>query len=214
MGEHEHGEQHIDAAAQAAAWDARYRERDGAMWSGRPNGRLVAEVVALTPGRALDVGSGEGADAIWLAQLGWTVTAIDISEVAIRRARETHPAGVSVEWICGDVLQTPLPAGSFDLMSMQYPALPKAAGEAAVRRLLETVRPGGLLLAVYHDLDEEHREHMKSRGVDPADYVGADDLGRLLGDDFTLELHTVEPRIDPPPGTPHIADIVLRARRR
>jgi SAM-dependent methyltransferase len=215
MGEHEHGEQHIDAAAQAAAWDARYRERDGAMWSGRPNGRLVAEVVALTPGRALDVGSGEGADAIWLAQLGWTVTAIDISEVAIRRARETpHPAGVSVEWICGDVLQTPLPAGSFDLMSMQYPALPKAAGEAAVRRLLETVRPGGLLLAVYHDLDEEHREHVKSRGVDPADYVGADDLGRLLGDDFTVELHTVEPRIDPPPGTPHIADIVLRARRR
>jgi hypothetical protein len=59
MGEHEHGEQHIDAAARAAAWDARYRERDGAMWSGRPNGRLVAEVVARNPGRALDVGSGE-----------------------------------------------------------------------------------------------------------------------------------------------------------
>jgi SAM-dependent methyltransferase len=215
MGEHEHGEQHFGAAAQAAAWDARYRERDGAMWSGRPNGRLVAEVVALTPRRALDVGCGEGADAIWLAQRGWTVTAIDISEVAIRRARETpHPAGASVEWICGDVLQTPLPAGSFDLMSLQYPALPKAAGEAAVRRLLDTVRPGGLLLAVYHDLDDEHREHMKSRGVDPADYVGADDLGRLLGDDFTVELHAVEPRIDPPPGTPHIADIVLRARRR
>ena len=45
--------------------------------------------------------------------------------------------------------------------------------------------PGGLLLAVYHDLDDEHREHMKSRGVDPADYVGADDLVQLLGDDFT-----------------------------
>jgi SAM-dependent methyltransferase len=215
MGEHEHGEQQFGAAAQAAAWDARYRERDGAMWSGRPNGRLVAEVVALNPGRALDVGCGEGADAIWLAQRGWTVTAIDISEVAVRRAREaSHPAGASVEWICGDVLQTPLPAGSLDLMSMQYLALPKAAGEAAVRRLLDTVRPGGLLLAVYHDLDDEHREHMKSRGVDRADYVGVDDLGRLLGDDFAVELHAVEPRIDPPPGTPHIADIVLRARRR
>jgi hypothetical protein len=75
------------------------------------------------------------------------------------------------------------------------------------------VRPGGLLLAVYHDLDDEHREHMKSRGVDPADYVGADDLGRLLGGAFTVEPLAVEPRIDPPPGTPHMTDVVLRARR-
>ena len=87
-------------------------------------------------------------------------------------------------------------------------------GEAAVRTLLDAVHRGGLLLAVYHDLDDEHREHMKSRGVDPADYVGADDLGRLLGDDFTVEMHAVEPRIDPPPGTPHIADVDLRARHR
>ena len=213
MHEHERGEQHFRAAAQAGEWDARYRERDGAMWSGRPNGRLVAEVAALTPGRALDVGCGEGADAIWLARNGWTVTAIDISDVAVSRAREAAGrAGAAVEWVRGDALQTPFATGSFDLVSMQYPALPKAAGEAAVRRLLDRVRPGGLLLAVYHDLDDEHREHMKSRGVDPADYVGADDIGRLLGDDFTVELHAVEPRIDPPHDTPHIADVVLRAR--
>jgi SAM-dependent methyltransferase len=215
MHEHQHGEQHSRAAAQAAEWDARYREQDGAMWSGRPNGRLVAEVAALTAGRALDVACGEGADAIWLAQRGWAVTAIDISEVAIARAREASDlAGASVDWICGDTLQTPPPAASFDLVSMQYPALPKAAGDAAVRRLLDTVRSGGLLLAVYHDLDHEHHEHMKSRGVDPADYVGAEDLFRLLGADFVVELHAVEPRIDPPPGTPHVADVVLRARRR
>ena len=61
------------------------------------------------------------------------------------------------------------------------------------------MRPGGLLLAVYHDLNDEHREHMKSRGVDPADYVGAEDLYRLLGDDFTVELNVIEPRIDPRP---------------
>ena len=213
--EHGHGDQQLGAAAQAAEWDARYRERDRAIWSGRPNGRLVAEVAALTPGRALDVGCGEGADAIWLAVRGWTVTAIDISEIALCRARvASDAAGASVAWICGDALRTPLPARSFDLVSMQYPALPKAAGEAAVRRLLDTVRPGGLLLAVYHDLDGEHREHMKSRGVDPADYVGDDDLVRLFGDDFMVELHAVEPRIDPPPGTPHVADVVLRARRR
>jgi SAM-dependent methyltransferase len=214
MHEHEHGERLFGTAAQAAEWDARYTERDGAMWSGRPNGRLVAEIAGLSPGRALDVGCGEGADAIWLARHGWTITAIDISDVAISRAREgAQLAGAAVDWICGDALHTPFPPRSFDLVSMQYPALPKAAGDAAVRRLLDTVRLGGLLLAVYHDFDDEHREHMKSQGVDPADYVGADDLGELLGDDFTVELHAVERRIDPPPGTPHIADVVLRARR-
>jgi SAM-dependent methyltransferase len=215
MHEHERDEQRFAGAAQAAEWDTRYGERDGAMWSGRPNGRLVDDVADLIPGRALDVGCGEGADAIWLARRGWTVTAIDISDVAVCRAREVAGlVGATVEWVCGDALQTPFPARSFDLVSMQYPALPKAAGEAAVRTLLDTVRPGGLLLAVYHDLDDEHREHMKSRGIDPADYVGADDLGRLLSDDFTVELYAVEPRIDPPPGTSHIADVVLRARHR
>ena len=215
MAEDGHGEDRFGAAAQAAEWDARYSEGDGARWSGRPNGRLLAEVAGLTPGRALDVGCGEGADAIWLARNGWTVTAIDISDVAVSRARAAAElAGVAVEWVRGDVLQTPFPAGSFDLVSMQYPALPKAAGEAAARALLDTVRPGGLLLAVYHDLTDEHREHMKSQGVDPADYVDADDLGRLLGDAFTIELHAVQPRIDPPPDHRHIADVVLRARRR
>jgi len=215
MDRHERREKRSGPAAQAAEWDARYTERDGARWSGRPNGRLRAEAASLTPGRALDVGCGEGADAIWLARNGWSVTAIDISEVALTRAREAAGlAGAAVGWVRGDALQAPFPAGSFDLVSMQYPALPKAAGQAAVRALLDTVRPGGLLLAVCHDLTDEHREHLKSQGTDPADYVGTDDLGRLLGGEFTIEVHAVEPRIDPPPGNPHLADVVLRARRR
>jgi len=135
--------------------------------------------------------------------------------VAVTRAREAADrAGAVVEWVCGDALQTLFPAGSFDLVSMQYPALPKAAGQAAVRALLDAVCPGGLLLAVYHDLSDEQREHMKSRGIDPADYVDSDDLAQLLGDEFNIELHAVQPRIDPPPDHPHIADVVLRARRR
>src|SRR5262252_2024810 len=106
MPDHDHGESRFAAASQAAEWDARYGERDGSMWSGRPNGRLVAEVTALTPGRALDVGCGEGADAIWLTQQGWTVTAIDISDVALDRGRKAaERAGVTVEWICGDAQQ-------------------------------------------------------------------------------------------------------------
>ena len=214
MRDHDDREHRFGATAQAAEWDARYGEREEAMWSGRPNGRLVAEATGLSPGRALDVGCGEGADAIWLARHGWTVTAIDVSDVAVSRARKAaEAAGTTVDWLCGDALGTPFPERSFDLLSMQYPALPKATGEAAVRTLLDTVRPGGLLLAVYHDLDDEHREHMKERGFDPADYVDADDLRGMLDEGFAVELNTVEPRIDPPPDNPHIADVVLRARR-
>ena len=90
MADHHH-EPPVDAAAQAAEWDARYGESDGARWSGRPNGRLVAEVAALAPGRALDAGCGEGADAIWLAEHGWVVTAVDVSEVALS-ARVRRPS--------------------------------------------------------------------------------------------------------------------------
>jgi SAM-dependent methyltransferase len=215
MPEDDRGVNRFGTAEQAVEWDARYGQQEAALWSGRPNGRFVVEVAALTPGRALDVGCGEGADAIWLARAGWTVSAIDISEVALSRARAAADvAGVDIEWIRGDALQTVFPASSFDLVSMQYPALPKAAGEISVMSLLNTVRPGGVLLAIYHDLDHEHREHMKSRGNDPADYIDADELAHLLTDDFTVELHAVEPRIDPPPDSPHIADIILRARRR
>src|SRR6478609_9919899 len=100
---HGQGEERTDAAAEAAEWDAKYRERDGAIWSGQPNGRLIAEVADLVPGRALDVGCGEGADALWLARRGWTVTAIDISDVAVARAREAaEVAGETVDWVCGD----------------------------------------------------------------------------------------------------------------
>jgi len=215
MRDDDKGEQGFEVSPQAVEWDARYSERGETMWSGRPNGRLVSEVADLTPGRALDVGCGEGADAIWLARRGWAVTGIDISDVAVGRARAAAElAGAMVEWLTGDALQTPLPTRAFDLVSLQYPALPKAAGESAVRTLLDAVRVGGLLLAVYHDLDDAHREHMKAGGVDPADYVGVEDLRRLLGNAFTIERHAVEPRIDPPPGTEHIADVILRARRR
>ena len=75
-----------DGSDPAAEWDAMYAERD-AVWSGEPNPHLVAEVAALTPGTALDVGCGEGADAVWLARQGWAVTAVDVSQVALERAR-------------------------------------------------------------------------------------------------------------------------------
>lgn len=197
--------------ADASSWDARYGAR-GPLWSGRPNGRLVQEVVDLVPGCALDVGCGEGADAIWLAQRGWTVSAIDHSAVALERAREAaRLANVGVDWILGDALNTDFDPCSFELVSMQYPALPRAAGDAGLCALLDTVRPGGVAI-MFHDIDDEHRRHMSSGG-NSVEFFDADDLLRLCRTDFTIEVFGVQPRVDPPPGSAHVSDIVLRARR-
>jgi 2-polyprenyl-3-methyl-5-hydroxy-6-metoxy-1,4-benzoquinol methylase len=101
------------------AWDERYRESDR-IWSGNPNVVLVAEVLDLAPGRALDLGCGEGADAVWLARRGWQVTAVDISGVALSRAAShAAEAGVEIDWQRHDLEQS-FPAGEFDLISAQF----------------------------------------------------------------------------------------------
>src|SRR4051812_39107582 len=129
-----------------AEWDERYAQSDR-IWSAQPNQALVAEVAPLRPGRVLDVGCGEGADAVWLARQGWRVTALDVSQVALTRA-EAHAgeAGVEIVWIKSDLVEAALPPAAFDLVSAQYPALPRTDDQAAERALLATVAPGGTLL--------------------------------------------------------------------
>lgn len=91
--------EHTDRAPDAAEWDERYGAAER-VWSGEPNGALVAEVADLEPGRVLDVGCGEGADAVWLARRGRQVTGLDVSGIALVRAeRHAGEAGVDVTWI-------------------------------------------------------------------------------------------------------------------
>lgn len=85
-----------------AAWDERYWQEDQ-LFSGRPNGALVAEVAGMAPGRALDVGCGEGGDTAWLVEHGWRVTALDVSRVALDRAkRSVGAAAATIEWVRWD----------------------------------------------------------------------------------------------------------------
>ena len=108
----------------AAAWETRYREQ-ATRWSGNPNPELVAETSDLAPGTALDVGCGEGADALWLAGRGWRVTATDISTVALARAAaRAKQEGLDVEWRHADLLAAPPPAAAYDLVSAQFMQLP------------------------------------------------------------------------------------------
>lgn len=195
----------------AQFWEDRYRSHNQ-VFSGAPNGVLVAEVTGLSPGRALDVGCGEGADALWLAGHGWQVTAVDISPTALRRAAAADADG-SVTWTRGDLTATrPRPA-AFELVSVQYFPLQYQPDHTALRGLLDAVAPGGVLLFGSHDLADIPPR--PEEGFDPSDYYQLNDIAKLLDHGWTVQVNETRPRTAPTPaGTHHTHDTVLRAQRR
>jgi len=199
-----------DLGDTAADWDARYAEHEQ-RWSGHPNATLLAAAVDLTPGTALDIGCGEGADAIWLARQGWTVTGIDISTIALERSRAAADrAGVSIALRLCDLTVNQAP-GKFDLVSLHYPALPAATAEHTIAALLAAVAPGGRLLVVGHSPDAlcQHRADF-----DPTHYLQPPQLARSLGAEWTVEVLETRQRVAPPGYTgPDVPDVVLLARR-
>ena len=208
------GDGYVGDPAVQAEWDRRYADHEQ-MWSGQPNGALVAEVAGLAPGRVLDVGCGEGADAIWLAKGGWQVTGLEVSGVALERAAgHARDAGVTVRWVHAGLAEAALRPGSFDLVSAQYPALLRTPDDAAERALLAAVAPGGVLLLVHHA--GMHTQPVHEGGFDPADYVWPAMVAALFTDEWEVELDEQRPRIAPVggAGAGHADDLVLRARRR
>ncbi len=171
--------------AVASKWDGRYAARQQ-MWSGLPNGALVDEVAALTPGRVLDVGCGEGADAIWLAGLGWAATGLEVSGVALQRAAEhARTAGIAVSWDHAGLAEARLSPSSFDLVSAMYPVLLSTPDAAAERALLSAVAPGGVLLLVHHAGMQNYKDH--DSGFDSADYVWPSMVAALIDDGWQIE---------------------------
>ncbi|MFG2822605.1 FAD-dependent oxidoreductase [Kitasatospora sp. NPDC048365] len=143
----------VGAMFEQEAWEERYRSRP-VLWSGRPNPQLVVEADSLKPGRALEVGAGEGADALWLAERGWRVDAVDISATALERAAAHavgRPGAESVTWVRADLREEPPTEGGYDLVTAQYMHLPGAARTELYARLADAVAPGGTLLLVGHD---------------------------------------------------------------
>jgi len=207
----EHGAAHQPHSAED--WDERYSgER---IWSGHPNGALLAEVAELSPGRALDVGCGEGADSVWLARQGWQVTALDISARAVERTEAlATDAGVHVEGVAAGLLDAPLAEAGYDLVSAMYPALLRTPTAQAEQRLLSLVAPGGTLLVVHHaDID---REHALEQGYDPDDYVSPDDVLALAiergGWDVVADEHRERGNVLGA-GAHHHHDLVVRLAR-
>jgi SAM-dependent methyltransferase len=133
-------------------WEQRYSERDR-VWSGQVNVRLAEVVPTLDAGRALDLGCGEGADACWLAERGWTVVAVDISDTALQRAAAEADArghGDRIEFTQCD-LSDGFPDGTFDLISAQFlHSMIPFDRPRVLKRAAGAVRPGGTLLIVDH----------------------------------------------------------------
>jgi SAM-dependent methyltransferase len=135
-----------------ATWEEHYGECDR-VWSGRVNVRLAELASTLKPGRALDLGCGEGGDAMWLAEHGWHVVAVDISETALHRAAADASArglGGRIEFQQHDMSES-LPAGTFDLVSAQFlHSMVDLDRPRILRETADAVVPGGLLMIVDH----------------------------------------------------------------
>lgn len=201
-----------------AFWDGRYRSR-GTLWSGRPNPQLVNDVAGLPPGCALDIGCGEGADAFWLADRGWQVTAVDLSPVALERgaarARELGDAiARRIAWQQVDLVGWIPAAGRYDLVSAQFMHLPQPQRENLHRRLAAAVAPGGVLLVVGHH-PWDLRTTVSRPNVPELFYTAADVAAVLDPRQWTILAEEARPRpaVDPDGREVTIHDAVLTARR-
>ena len=212
-----------------AAWEERYAEADDAIWSGNPNEALVAVVSEITAGRVLDVGCGEGADVIWMAENGWDATGIDLSTTAIDRALgAAESRGASAEFAVADVStwepEDDNRRGGFDLVtgSFLHTRLPDTR-EELLTRVAAHVAPGGALLLVSHATmppwAAEHNEkfdHGMEHHHEPVSPNG--DFALLIGaspDRWEIELADTRTRqVTSPSGEPaELEDAILLARR-
>ena len=195
----------------ARAWDERYAASE-LLWSAGPNHFVEAELAELKPGRAVDLAAGEGRNAIWLADRGWEVTAVDFSLVGLDKGREAlsrHPRGrdLHVDWVHADVLDyDPGPVG-LDLVVVAYLQLVAETRRAAMRRAFGQLVPGGTLFVVGHD----STNHTEGTGgpTDPAVLFTAEDvLSDLDGERFeVVRAERVSRLVTEDPGTaPHRAE--------
>jgi SAM-dependent methyltransferase len=139
----------------ARAWDDRYAASE-LVWSARPNQFVEAELGDLHPGRALDLAAGEGRNALWLADRGWDVTAVDFSLVGLDKARSLqdrheHGPDLRIEWVHGDVLEHTPPPASYDLTLVAYLQLVAEQRRVALRAGFAALRVGGTFFLVAHD---------------------------------------------------------------
>ena len=190
-------------------WDHKYAEQEQ-LWSAKPNRIVVAELTDLAPGRALDLACGEGRHAVMLAGLGWDVTGVDFSEVAVAKARaRAAREGLDIQFVCADLVQYEPDPAAFDLVLVVYLQIPSAERRVVLAAAASALAPGGSLVLLGHDLTN------LADGVggpsDPELLYTSDDIAAELPD---LEIEKAERVLRNVAGADRPAiDALVRARR-
>jgi SAM-dependent methyltransferase len=193
-------------------WDRRYRAKE-LLWSAEPCRSFVGEVEGLVPGRALDLACGEGRNAVWLAERGWRVTAVDFSPVALAKARRLAAArGAAVEWVEADLLRHRPEPGEFDLVAVLYLQLPSALRRFVLARAAAALAPGGTLLVVGHDLANLDDGHGGPR--EPAVLMTPEDVAAELPALVVERAERVRRAVHTEHGEATAIDTLVRARRK
>lgn len=192
----------------SAEWDLRYAGTE-LVWTAEANRFVVQETAGLKPGRALDLAAGEGRNAVWLAERGWDVTAVDFSAVGLDKGRRlAAQRGVTADWVVADVLEyVPEPA-AYDLVLIAYLQLPAADLAGVLRRVVPALAADGTLLIVGHDL--ANLTEGTGGPQDPAVLYTAADIVEELGG---LRVVTAGPVRRPVNGDREAIDTLVRAVR-
>lgn len=139
-----------------SGWDERYAEAavaHSSVWSLEPNAWIAQAVGGLEPGTAVDLGAGEGRNALWLASLGWGVTAVDFSSVGLATgASRAESLGLDIEWVTADAT-TWIAPDQVDLVVVAYLQLPADDLARALGNAIGYLVPGGTIAVIGHDAD-------------------------------------------------------------
>ncbi|WP_222948280.1 class I SAM-dependent methyltransferase [Thauera sedimentorum] len=195
-------------------WNRRYAVSEF-LWTVDANRFLVAEAAGLPPGRALDLATGEGRNAVWLAEQGWDVWAVDFAELGLQKARRLADArGVTgrVSFEVADLRSYRPEPGGFDLVTLTYLQIPQAELQPILLKAAQAVAPGGTFLLVAHDTS--NRADGFGGPQDPAVLYTAEEVVTAVEHELVIEkAHTVERLVDTDDGPRVAIDCLVRGRR-
>jgi SAM-dependent methyltransferase len=195
-------------------WNRRYAAKEF-IWTVDANRFLAAEVANLPPGRALDLAAGEGRNAVWLAEQGWTVRAVDFSDVAIEKGKQLAAArnvADKVDFQVADLRSYEPEAQNFDLVALIYLQIPQAELVPIIARAARAVAPGGTFLLVAHD--SANLEHGYGGPQHPDALYTAEQVVAALGGELEIEKASrVERPVETDAGVKVALDCLVRARR-
>jgi len=194
----------------SAKWDERYSTSE-LIWTGRANQFVEAHLADLEPGTAIDLGAGEGRNAVWLATRGWTATAVDFSQVGLDKADQlASEHGVEITTVRADAT-TWQPDTPVDLVVLSYLQLPSEQQRVVLDHAATWLDPSGTLFVIAHDRSNVEHGYGGPSSPDVC-YTVVETVAALAGLDVTTA-EVAERHVDTPDGAKTALDTLVIARR-